>query len=314
MKGRACLLVISLLFSLSSSVESSENQDDLVRNLISKVEALESMLFKAGDPTIEERLAAVEGKVELNSEDITDIRVINGRQDIMIDENGVNIFSNLQQINVNTAGVGFNDAAIANLDSEVSYIDDTRPPIGAILPWLGPAWVELPPGWQRCDGSEITSGPFKGAATPDLNNAGLFLRGGPDSDIGSVQQATLQEHTHKDHGHSHVDNGHTHADSGHAHKLDGGHGGAAGDGVYPAFVERKCEYTHSDKVVVDTDATHNYYCADTVWDTLASVAHIQAAAANIKAANSGMEGVEGASVGQETRPANMRASYILRIK
>merc|ERR1711892_140738 len=322
MRGLRCLLAFVVVFAPTTLAESSDAKDDLVAKLIAKVDELESMLskVKAGDPSLEERISAVEGKVELNSgkvelnsEDITDIRMINGRQDIMIDENGVNIFSNLQQIDINTAGVGYNGAHIGTLDSQVSFIDDTRPPIGTIIPWMGPNWMGLPAGWQRGDGAAILTGPFKGNPTPDLNSAGLFLRGGSDSDIGSLQQATLQEHTHKDNGHKHVDNGHKHVDSGHSHKLDGGHGGSAGSGAYPAFIERNCDYTHTDKVVVKTDASHSYYCVDTVWDTLSTTAHIQPAAASIQKANSGMEGVEGASVGGETRPANMRVSYIVRI-
>jgi len=312
MKTFGCLLTLVVFFV---SAQSSPSEDDVLSKLLARVEELESLLskVKTSDPTIEERLAAVEGKVEINSEDITDIRVINGKQDILIEENQVSINSNEQQIDTNTGNIGTNGDNIGTLNSQVSFIEDTRPPVGSIIPWLGPSWMSLPPGWQRCDGSQILSGPFMGIPTPELNSAGLFLRGGPDSEIGNVQEATLQEHTHLDHGHTHADHGHTHTDSGHSHKLDGGSGGAAGDGVYPAFVERKCDYTHSDKVVVDTDASHQYYCVDTVWDTLATVAHIQAAAASIQAANSGLEGVQGASVGQETRPANMRVSYILRI-
>merc|ERR1711935_1140465 len=164
MRGLRCLLAFVVVFAPTTLAESPDAKDDLVAKLIAKVDELESMLLKvkAGDPSLEERISAVEGKVELNSENITDIRMINGRQDIMIDKNGVNIFSNLQQIDINTAGVGFNGAHIGTLDSQVSFIDDTRPLIGTIIPWMGPNWMGLPAGWQRCDGAAILTGPFKG--------------------------------------------------------------------------------------------------------------------------------------------------------
>jgi len=311
------ILVLTIVFNIvKGENESFDDYPSHITKLMERVNELEMMLKKTKsieDPTLEERLAAVEEKAELNSEDITDIRVINGRQDIMIEENQVTIMSNLGQIDTNMGNIGTNGEHIDTLNSQVNFIEETRPPVGAIVPWLGPSWMELPPGWQRCDGSEITVGPLSGRLTPDLNTAGRFLRGGGDEAIGNTEEATLQEHSHKDHGHTHVDHGHSHVDSGHSHRLDGGYGGSAGDGVYPAFIERKCEYTHSDKVLVDSDASHSYYCVDTVWDTLSTVAHIQAAAASIQAANSGLEGVEGASVGQETRPNNMRVSYIVRI-
>ena len=44
------------------------------------------------------------------------------------------------------------------------------------------------------DGSTINMGPLKGRTTPDLNNAGLFIRGGPDKDVaGTVLEDSEHE-------------------------------------------------------------------------------------------------------------------------
>lgn len=308
-----------------SSVRSSQGQEegDLVYQLMEKLARLEMVverqqqeLAKArsgDDPTVEERLAAVEQMAQRNSEDVTDIRVINGRQDIFIDTNAQNTVSNLEKINSNNVTINDNQVHVGYLEQRVSFMDITRPPVGTILPWLGLDWAELPSGWQRCDGSQINTGRMTGTVTPDLNSAGLFLRGSEDSRVGELEQQSLEEHTHTDNGHSHTDQGHGHSDSGHSHKLDGGHGGSANDGAYPAFIERKCDYVHDEKVIVDVDSGNSYYCVDTVWDTMSTTANIQWSQANIQPSSSHMGFVEGATVGHETRPANMRVVYIVRI-
>jgi len=86
-------------------------------------------------------------------------------------------------------------------------------PVGSIVAWRGFqfAGVDIPIGWQLCDGSVITEGPLAGKNTEDLNGQGRFLRGG--SSAGSLQDDALQTHQHtvSDPGHTHTDTGHSHA-------------------------------------------------------------------------------------------------------
>ena len=44
-----------------------------------------------------------------------------------------------------------------------------------------------------------------GQSTPDLNNGGLFIRGGwGDNVVGQVEENAIQDHLHKDNGHYHT--------------------------------------------------------------------------------------------------------------
>ena len=57
--------------------------------------------------------------------------------------------------------------------------------------------VDLPVGWQRCDGSTIEHpSPWAGQLTPDLNNEKRFLRGGHDSDQLKVEDDSIKSHSH----------------------------------------------------------------------------------------------------------------------
>ena len=61
--------------------------------------------------------------------------------------------------------------------------------------------IDLPPGWQRCDGSTIEHpSPWAGMLTPDINNEKRFLRGGHDE-----EQLTLENDTIKSHHHDYED-------------------------------------------------------------------------------------------------------------
>ena len=46
-------------------------------------------------------------------------------------------------------------------------------------------------------------GPLTGTLTPDLNHSKRFLRGGADSDAGSVEEDAVRDHLHADPGHTH---------------------------------------------------------------------------------------------------------------
>ena len=57
--------------------------------------------------------------------------------------------------------------------------------------------IDLPAGWQRCDGSTIVHpSPWAGKLTPDLNNEKRFLRGGHDSDQLKLEEDTVVSHNH----------------------------------------------------------------------------------------------------------------------
>ena len=68
--------------------------------------------------------------------------------------------------------------------------------------------IDLPAGWQRCDGSTIEHpSPWAGKLTPDLNNEKRFLRGGHDDEQLTLEEDQLQDHEHlvdiTDPGHTH---------------------------------------------------------------------------------------------------------------
>ena len=61
--------------------------------------------------------------------------------------------------------------------------------------------IDLPAGWQRCDGTTIDNrSPWAGKLTPNLNKEKRFLRGGEDAD-----QLILEDDSTKSHTHSTVD-------------------------------------------------------------------------------------------------------------
>ena len=92
------------------------------------------------------------------------------------------------------------------VDENSAYLENSLHPVGTIISWFGSihTGLDLPSGWQLCDGSAINRGPMKGQTTPDLNLAGLFIRGGPNNNVaGTVQEDAVHDHHHKDSGHSH---------------------------------------------------------------------------------------------------------------
>ena len=57
--------------------------------------------------------------------------------------------------------------------------------------------LDLPLGWQRCDGTVIEHpSPWSGKLTPDLNNEKRFLRGGHDSDQLRLEDDSMKSHSH----------------------------------------------------------------------------------------------------------------------
>ena len=138
--------------------------------------------------------------------------------------------------------------------------------------------IDLPAGWQRCDGSTIEHpSPWAGRLTPDLNNEKRFLRGGHDNEQLSLEEDQLQDHTH----HINVtDPGHTHP-----YKDDHYNNGVAGLGP------RQTDHIQN---------TFNYVESKT---TSSNKTGISAIATKVKTGRHGTE----------TRPRNMNVIYIIRV-
>merc|ERR1719481_726201 len=86
----------------------------------------------AKSQTLEERVAALEAQAQQFNDDIFANRIKN-------DEQSISINSNLLKIDLNIMD-------IMGITGSIQMIDETRPPIGAIVPWMGPTWVVLPEG------------------------------------------------------------------------------------------------------------------------------------------------------------------------
>merc|ERR1739838_1117961 len=245
----------------------------------------------------------IESDVEQNKEDIIDLRITDGRHDMLLSQ----AFEMSKYIN-NTIIPMLEEkvnAKIEELELYGEYIDSTRPPIGSIVAWV-PAYSakeEIPSGWQRCNGEEITKGPLKGKLTPDLNMAKRFLRGGSDETAGTFEDDSVQDHSHEDSGHSHADAGHTHyEDSGGAGHWSAFFGSDEANGE-----DILCSRNYND------GSCGGYYMHTNSWSTENGFSAIQTAKANIQAISAGLGGMRSGRTGTETRPKNMNVAYIMRI-
>ena len=131
-----------------------------------------------------------------------------------------------READVNTLGNSIAKNAL-DISNSTTFLATSLHPVGSIIAWMGASLsgvevsvlfliqllVELlyffllmqaPSGWQRCDGSTILRGTLTGSATPNLNSAGLFLRGGAEEAAGSVEEDAVQNHHHMDGGHTHT--------------------------------------------------------------------------------------------------------------
>ena len=323
-------------FSVSSSTISRSNGRQDLQTLLNKIAELEANLeslkaiqeknfaqlksiylnSKMGPEAKSEfvrsiAIRSIEEDVQQNKEDIIDLRVNDGRHDMLISQ------GMLQTNYINNTIIPDLEFRVEKKIKELievdAYVDSTRPPIGSIIAWL-PAYsakVDVPLGWKRCDGSVIETGPLAGLATPDLNSAKRFLRGAGDENAGTVEDDMVQEHLHADPGHTHTDNGHTHVDNGHSHYEDTDH--------FPLFVGSD-EAHHKD--VVCTRYYNNdlfggdcggYFTKFNAWTTEAGRANIATAKAAIQTSATGIRGIASGRVGEETRPKNMNVVYIIRI-
>ena len=197
-------------------------------------------------------------------------------------------------------------------------------PLGTILAWVpqpeASQTVEaLPDGWLPCDGSTITKGPWIGGKTPDLNSIGAFLRGGTDDKVLEVEDDQVQDHEHED--------------SGHQHDCSASSTAAPHDHDYlqynnkdQACAQSNCGHimhsrtitqtTESASVSVSTSCSTSFLVFASVWTwaiIISKMIHYSALKAKMKSHSSGIGGVDSAArSGTETRPINMKVSYVMR--
>ena len=100
---------------------------------------------------------------------------------------------------------------ILDLENQMKALKELISPIGSIIPWYGEnhSNTRLPDGWQLCDGSRILDrrSPMFYQTTPILNGHGedgLFIRGGSESEAGTIVGDALKNHSHEAHGHNHM--------------------------------------------------------------------------------------------------------------
>jgi len=182
---------------------------------------------------------------------------------------------------------------------EVSQSDDlSLAPIGTILPYLNKLdpssgdLLPLPNGWQMCDGSNITKGPWLGSQTPDLNGQGLFLRGGDQDSMLEVEQSMLQDHEHEDGGHSHSCTASSTSEP-HKHATHWRNEGQSGSGKFTLGYQGDSISTkHMDETTVNVSTTCSL---------------------DSQTSNMGSVDTGNSNAGHETRPANMKILYIIRV-
>ena len=174
-------------------------------------------------------------------------------------------------------------------------------PLGSIIPWIkrvsnenGTEIAHLPEGWQRCDGSQIELGIWKGKTTPNLNGERRFLRGGLDTDMLTLEDDQLEDHLHKDGGHSHncsatsksTPHNHRYRETNREIKVSGG-------AIYR--VQSASDDNWYQNSVSSTEVTVHTTCS-------------------LGPTETNMEGVDDQSKsGEETRPRNMNVIFIIRI-
>ena len=180
----------------------------------------------------------------------------------------------------------------------------TASPLGTILAWVPKPEASqtaetLPEGWLPCDGSTITKGPWTGGKTPDLNSIGAFLRGGSDDKVLEVEDDQVQDHEHEDSGHQHDCSAWSSGD-GHQHAYH--YSRANGKLLHGSTI---CGCDNWD--CPDPDGTS--YDIGYTDSTAVSVTTLCSTSAH----SSGIGGVgTAARSGTETRPINMKVSYVMR--
>jgi len=233
----------------------------------------------------------------------------------MINKNGDDI-SNVQstlvttmdKVQINTDNLVINNGNIAdntkNINDIAKEVDELAVfPVGSIIPWVDRLNSDngehsaLPDGWIKCDGGIVPEGSiWSGLEVPDLNGKGLFLRGGSGSNVLKEEESQMKDHHHQDNGHSHTCTASSTATaSDHHHTAtiyEIGH-----NGVYGSMATRDVGSNRKEESVTTSDAS--------IVVTVDSTCNLDSQVSN-------MGGVDG-DTGDETRPANMRVIYIIRV-
>ena len=133
----------------------------------------------------------------------------------------------------------------------------------------------IPDCWVECDGRSIPSGIWAGQNTPDLNNAQRFLRGGTQAHVLETQDDAIQEHKHyvNDPGHTH-----SHTDRYTGPDWDWGSDGAEGRDKHRE--------------------SWNAYHSDTTESARTGIS---------------VTSVKNARTSSETRPKNMKVTFIMKV-
>lgn len=222
-----------------------------------------------------------------------------------IAQNSLAIQNNEDQVGLVNGRVTTNEGDIVQTNRQVdensAYLHNSLHPIGTIISWFGTAHsgVDLPSGWQLCDGTTINSGPMKGRTTPDLNNAELFIRGGPDNDVaGTVQEDAVHEHHHVDGMHTHTDAGHHHS---HVNNLNS---------FYVASNQDQAQYGIYGFDGVGSTHEHTWWGIEQHRMVDTNFAYINSAKAGLGGIDAWKDNV---NVASETRPKNMKLVFIIRI-
>lgn len=159
-------------------------------------------------------------------------------------------------------------------------------PVGTVTGWLGGKTIQLPVGWQRCDGSSILAGPMTGQNTPNLNGDALFLRGGNPEDAGKLEEDQMREH-----GHTVTDPGHSHTDTGHQHL-----------------------YSDMYNVAEWSDNANDRVVGGDEFQSTQRLSDVSNAVLTHEKTNIQVGSISGATAGSETRPKNMAVEWIIRIE
>ena len=171
------------------------------------------------------------------------------------------------------------------------------PPIGTIVPWVprvdktSNSFLPIPDGWQYCNGSLITAGPWAGGNTPNLN--GLFLRGGDEDSVLEMEESQLQDHEHVDGGHSHSCSA-TSTSAPHTHEY--------------RWEEWQYRFADGTKWKSGFDSDDHHLTSETTVSVTTTCSLGSDVSSNIGEVDS-----SGANAGAETRPANMKVQYIIRV-
>ena len=159
--------------------------------------------------------------------------------------------------------------------------------LGTILAWVpkpnknSAIKKNIPDCWVECDGGTILKGIWEGQTTPDLNNAQRFLRGGPQANVLETQEDALQQHEHYANDPGHI---HSYKDSFVSMLFQGDSG----------VVQGHWGPEHGDKVNDRFDDSRDHNSAKSY-----SGVRIQ--------------DVKSARVSSETRPKNMKVTFIMKV-